>query len=246
MMRGLLYLIISGSFIFGCQSDSNKILSNSENILFIGNSYTYRNKGVDQHLFDLISSSKVPTVNKFITRAAKGKFHLYSHWKDTDTQEKIKSKNWNKVVLQEYSAGPIKEPNNFLIYGKKWANKIRKKNPKAEIFLYATWGYKLRNEMTDSLYNQYEKLGKKINAKVVPVGLMWKSISKKIDLYDGDGAHPNRKGTFINACLFYEYLENKDVRKTKHTDSRLPVATQKYLKELAHNFKLRFEKETRT
>lgn len=241
-MKQILFIALVIVIVTGCKSNQQKG-STDENILFIGNSYTYRNKGVDQHLHDLITSSRTSKIRKFITRAAKGKFHLYSHWKDIDTQLKVNSKNWHKVVLQEYSAGPIKEPKNFEIFGRKWANRIRKINPKAEIYLYATWGYKLRSDMTDSLYQQYTKLADKINAKVIPVGLMWKKISHKINLYDGDGAHPNRKGTFINACLFYEYMENKDVRKTKHTDTRLPVETQKLLKELAHNFKVNYDKE---
>jgi len=242
-MRKIAFILFIGLLLFGCQS-SNENGSQEENILFIGNSFTYRNKGVDQHLYDLITSSRTAKVKKFITRAAKGKFHLYSHWKDADTQSKLNSKRWQKVVLQEYSVGPIKEPKNFLLYGEKWAEKIRKTNPKAELFLYATWRYeKMHDRMTDSLYNQYKRLGEKINAKVVPIGLMWKNVSQKINLYDGDGYHPNRKGTFINACLFYEYIENKDVRKTKHTDTRLPIKTQKLLKELAHDFKVKFEKD---
>ena len=57
-----------------------------------------------------------------------------------------------------------------------------------------------------------------------------------MNLYDGDGAHPNRKGTFLTSCLFYEFLQGKDVRKTPHTDERLPKWQQKKLKRLAHEF----------
>ena len=242
-MKNIVFIFLIVSVLFGCQSTEEDNSVENENILFIGNSYTYRNKGVDQHLNDLLASSKTSKIKKFVTRAAKGRFHLYSHWKDLDTQLKFKSKKWQKVVLQEYSSGPVKEPGNFVIYGKKWADKIREHNPKTKLFLYATWGYRLRDKMTDSLYNQYEKLGSEIDATVVPVGLMWKELAPTINLYDGDGAHPNRKGTFINACLFYEYIENKDVRKTKHSDSRLPIKTQILLKKYAHDFKVKYEKE---
>jgi len=90
--------------------------------------------------------------------------------------------------------------------------------------------------MTAALDNQYKNLSRKLKAPQVPVGLMWKEIETEINLYDGDGAHPNRKGTFITACLFYEYLFKKDVTKTNNTDQMLSDNMQNKLKKLAHDF----------
>ena len=224
--------LVLGLLISVACSDKSK--QKLDHVLFIGNSYTYRNKGVDRHFYDLLKNSG--DSSKFITRAAKGRYHLYSHWKDEETKAIFDEHSWDRVVLQEYSAGPLREEKEFYSYTQKWASKIRKKNPKAEIFLYSTWGYKRLPEMTDSLYSVYQKAAKKINAKIVPVGKLWESVRTKINLYDGDGAHPNRKGTFLTACLFYEYMEKKDVRKTPNKDKFLDKKTQKYLKELVHAF----------
>ncbi len=209
----------------------------NEYVLFIGNSYTYRNRGVDQHLLELYRNAGDSSI--YCTRAAKGKYHLYTHWKDSLTKTLFKQHKWNSVVLQEYSSGPVREESEFKSYAKKWAAKIRKHNPKTKIYLYATWGYKNSKGMTDSLYQSYLKIGKSINAEVIPVGLLWKSLEGKINLYDGDGAHPNRKGTFINACLFYEVMSRKDVRKTPHTDKLLDKKTQRLLKAFVHSFVLK-------
>lgn len=228
------------SFDAGKKVVSRSIKSPLERILFVGNSYTYRNKGVDQHVAELTKA--VGDSSFYYTRAAKGKYHLYSHWEDSDTKEKCDGKIWDKVVLQEYSSGPIREPKEFMEYGKKWAKHVRSINPKVELFLYATWGYRGTKGMTDSLYNRYKELGDHVGATVVPVGLMWQSIGDKINLYDGDGAHPNRKGTFITACLFYEFIQKKNVIKTPHTDPFLSIELQKELKQLAHEFKIEYER----
>lgn len=230
-------VLCAGWLLFNACTEKAK--KRIDHVLFIGNSYTYRNKGVDRHLYDLLKNSG--DSSKFVTRAAKGKYHLYSHWKDEETKAIFNQHNWDRVVLQEYSAGPLREEKKFYDYTKKWAREIRRRNPKAEIFLYSTWGYKRLPGMTDSLYANYQKAAKKINAKIVPVGKLWESVRAKINLYDGDGAHPNRKGTFLTACLFYEYMEKKDVRKTPNKDQFLPKKTQKYLKELVHEFVATYE-----
>ena len=142
------------------------------------------------------------------------------------------------MILQEYSSGPTKQSEEFFKFGEKWKKRLLKLNPKTKIVLYATWGYQKARRMTDSLDVQYERLKDKIDASKVPVGLLWKSLKNKINLYDGDGAHPNRKGTFLTACLFYEYLFDKDVRQTKHVDDRIPLEIQYKLKQWAHDFKL--------
>ena len=210
----------------------------SSNSLFIGNSYTYRNGGIDYHLSQIIKADSTG-FNCYITRAAKGKYHLYSHWEDQTTLTIFKQKKWDNVLLQEYSSGPIRDSLEFFKNGKLWAEKIKKANPQTQIYLFATWGYKGTKTMVDSLNMQYQKLAKMIGAKTVPVGLLWKSLKDKINLYDKDGAHPNRMGTFLNACLFYEYMYNKDITKTAYFDNLIDREIQLQLKKWAHDFHLK-------
>jgi hypothetical protein len=236
-------IILLGIMLFGCSSNG-ELKSNEakENILFIGNSYTYRNGGVDYHLRRLTKGVE-GIDSTFITRAAKGKYHLYTHWKDKETIAKLLTRKWDKIVLQEYSSGPTKEKSAFYKFGKRWKQRILKLNPKTKILLYATWGYKQADKMVDTLDYEYTNLQKELGADKVPVGLMWKSLKDKVNLYDADNAHPNRKGTFITACLFYEYLFNKDVTKTPHLDDRLSIKEQNQLKLWAHEFHLKMMKE---
>ncbi len=208
-----------------------------ENILFIGNSFTYWNDGVDYHVKRL--ANKIPGIEKnFVTRAAQGRFHLYTHWSDEKTQAVLNSKKWDKVILQEYSSGPAREKDEFHDYGNRWKEKLLKLNPKTKILLYATWGYQHTTKMVDTLYSQYSSLGKELGASVVPVGLLWKSLKEKVNLYAEDGKHPNRLGTYITACLFYEYIYDMDVTKSTHLDEYIPSDMQKQLKQWAHDFRV--------
>lgn len=238
------FISILALAIFSCEGDTSSN-SESENmpesILFIGNSYTYRNGGIDKHLDYLLAGTEHHN-EEFIRRAAKGKYHLYTHWNDPETKLLLQSKKWDKIVLQEYSSGPLKETEEFQKYAKRWAKEIRGINKQAEIFLYSTWNYKNSPGMEDSLYVEYTKVSKQIKASVVPVGMLWKQLRSKINLYDGDGAHPNRKGTFVTACLFYERLFKLDVRKAKNTDPFLPDSEQRKLKKWAHDFNLLSQK----
>lgn len=218
---------------FTLNDDKNKPV---ENILFIGNSYTYRNNGVDQALSKLMSVTDQDT-DYYFARAAKGKYRLKKHWKDKETLEIFNSRKWDKVILQEYSSGPIKEYDEFVHFGRKWSEKIRKNNPKAEIFLYHTWGYKKTSQMTDSLFLAYQQLGEQINAKVIPIGQLWKKLKGKINLYEKDGAHPNNKGTFLNACMFYAYIFNRDVRKVSKIEHTTPYRNQEKIKDIVHEFR---------
>lgn len=187
--------------------------------------------------------NKEDRLRYYFTRAAQGKFHLLTHWNNEKTLEKVEEHKWNKVVLQEYSSGSLRNPNEFMRYGKKWAQRMRRINPKTKLFLYATWGYENTKNMADSVYTNYQKLGEEIDAEVVPVGLLWKELKPKYDLYDADGAHPNHKGTFVTACLFYEYLYDKDCRYTPLSDTLLSNDLQKSLKEEVHRFRVNFDNE---
>jgi hypothetical protein len=205
-----------------------------ERILFIGNSFLYENEGVDGHLRNLICGTE--GLEGDIQSAAEGKYHLMTHWKNSETQSIFSSQKWDKIVLQEYVLGPLKKNAEFEKYATKWADQMKKSNPNAEIILFSPWRYKSAKGMEGRLFQKYSDAAKKIHAEVVPVGFLWEDVRSKVDLYDQDGAHPNRKGTFLTACLFYEQLFNRDVRKTQNNDSTLSKSTQKKLKEWAHSF----------
>lgn len=204
-------------------------------ILFVGNSQTYENGGIDHHLTKLVERTDFAD-KVVIESTTAGKFHLLSHLEDEDACEAIAREKWDKVILQEYTRGPIHAPDEFAESGRLWKEKMSKINPKVDIVFFSLWGYRKKLEMAQQIQDKCKEVAESIDGSYVPVGLFWESLRGNINLYNEDGAHPNRAGTFASACLFYEYLFNKDVRETAYLDKAIDVPLQIRLKELAHAY----------
>lgn len=237
-MKYVILSIITLLFV-ACQGDNSDSTTqnDTESILFIGNSYTYENGGIDKHLQFLLIGTKYEN-KKVIRCVAKGQYHLLSHLNDPESKLLIKAKKWDKVVLQEYGSGAWKATDEFKSSSQKLAKDIRAVNKDTKIYFNSTWNYNKSPGMEDSLYKHYTKVSKDIDADVVPVGMLWKHLRSKVNLYFTDGAHPNRTGTFVTACLFYERLFDLDVRKTKNLDPYLSKNEQIRLKKWVHEFNL--------
>lgn len=185
-------------------------------ILFIGNSYTYRNDM--PKIFQEIALSKGRNV--YVEHCTKGKATLVKQAKRDEVYEAIRSRKWDYIVLQASSRDLIKD--SSIIYGKsipalkKILAEIERTNPKAEKLFYMTWGY--RNgfkpvrvadsypKMTHTVKNGYLKLKEMFNIGVVPVGMAWYKVRQKYEdivLYVKDGSHPSLKGSYLAACCFY-------------------------------------------
>eukprot|EP00095_Tigriopus_kingsejongensis_P004995 maker-scaffold733_size105121-snap-gene-0.21 protein:Tk04995 transcript:maker-scaffold733_size105121-snap-gene-0.21-mRNA-1 annotation:"hypothetical protein" len=73
-----------------------------------------------------------------------GGWTLEMHWNSTETLEKIHSRVWDVVVLQEYSTGLAKEDTKLCQssypFAQNLANEIREGSPEVELQFYQTWG----------------------------------------------------------------------------------------------------------
>jgi hypothetical protein len=182
------------------------------NVLFVGNSFTYYNDGVDYHLqkmlrADASSDSIIYTCQK----VAVGSYTLEAHYGDQATLTMIKSKKWTTVVLQEQSTRPINSPALFLEFATKLDVEIKKQD--AKTVLYMTWAPKDQPTDITELATSYNYVGTQINASVVPVGNVWeymRTTYPNINLYISDNKHPTLSGTFATVCVFYSYLFGKN------------------------------------
>jgi hypothetical protein len=90
--------------------------------------------------------------------------------------------------------------------------------------LFMTWGYKhgFRQVSGDTfeamqarVAKGYEDLGKRLGAAVVPVGLTWAQAIRRrpdLNLWESDGQHPTKLGSYLAACVFYAALTHRDPR----------------------------------
>jgi len=212
----LLFITLQG--FVACKDDSNPqiippVTSNSDyKVLFIGNSFTFYNNGVDFHLQKMLDADvSSDSSNYLIQKIAVSSYTLQAHYQDSLTINKIKSDKWNFVVLQEQSTRPINNAGLFLEFATNLNAEIKKINAQTELFM--TWAPKdSPNDITE-LAASYISVGSQLKAKVVPIGKIWDAFQKAnplINLYNSDNKHPSLAGSYLASCAFYYSIFNKN------------------------------------
>ncbi|KXK15533.1 MAG: hypothetical protein UZ14_CFX002000554 [Chloroflexi bacterium OLB14] len=205
MKRPRLWQILIILFLVGftnsCSLSGNSNLP-AKRVLFIGNSFTAYNGGLDKLLTGLAP-------NTFASGITSGGYTLQQHWESADTLAQIQSGDWDIVILQEQSQNSIINYYNFFEYAKKLNAEIEKSG--AETIIFMTWERPdsiQYNVTTQALYKAYTALGQQLNVKVAPVGLAFANALKErpdLKLYVEDG-HPTLAGSYLASCVFYEII----------------------------------------
>lgn len=174
-------------------------------ILLIGNSFTW---GIKPYLVNIIKSAKLPVTVNTQTVAGWG---LAQHASNPTTLKKIKTGNWDYVVLQENSAGIGKS--NYP-YAGHLNNTITTAGAKTAFLM--TWRDRDDNLST---YNTlkgviggdygYVPIGFKLDAPIAPAGWCFRETinnTPTANLWGKDGHHPNARGTYFAAMSIYSAL----------------------------------------
>lgn len=191
--------ICSALILAACSLGPGRASSPSARVLFIGNSYTFYNKGVDHELKGL-----APTA--IATSVAKPGYSLEDHWNDGEAVSVIQDGPWDFVVLQEQSQRPALDQASFYNFARALDAEIR--NSGAQTILMMTWERPdsvSAGVTTTNLAIAYDQVGRELGVKVAPVGLAFaRSRIQRPDLrlYSDDG-HPTAYGTYLAACVLY-------------------------------------------
>lgn len=190
------------------------------NILFIGNSFTYYNclTGIFRELCVLNGRD----VN--VEEITVGGYYLHQYLNKADKHGlavpyKLRQRPWDIVVLQDQSANPALDPEDFL----RSASLLSRFawDAGARPCFYQTWSYREGSEKLssigldyDTLYellrSSYERAAAENEALLAPVGTAFREMIRKhpeIDLYNKeDNYHPSPGGTCLAALTFYKTL----------------------------------------
>ena len=200
----------------------------AEDILFIGNSFTYVNDL--PRMMEAIATSKGKTATTLaVTKGGKGwSYHLA----EPATDIALKSKPWSWVVLQDYSLNATRAGNVelFLKNGQAFYDRLAHETPAASILLYETWAYSAKHplfaartstparlsspdEMSGEIHKNYAALGARLQTNdsrrvvvVAPVGTAFARCVREhpeINLYAPDFKHPSPAGTYLAALVIY-------------------------------------------
>ena len=167
-----------------------RIASVAKRILFIGNSLTFWNQGVDVMLAKLVPGIET-------SRVAVGGATLETLW-NNDEAKLVCADNWNVVVLQEDLPETSRE--SFRRHAKLWCDHVRKYG--AEPVFYAAWAYdRLPAFDDDAICAEHAGAAEENNARLANVGAARTAGPEGLDLFDDDKEHPSLAGTYLAACV---------------------------------------------
>ena len=190
-------------------------------VLFIGNSFTNQ---IQSTFNSLIQAS--PYSESTVEYIAPDGWTLQQHQYSGNTMSKIKSSNWDFVVLQEQSFRATL-PNERALFYNAVANLSEAiKESGAQVVLYMTWGWRYGDTynpqispdyetMQQILIDSYTEAARQVDAIIAPVGVAWQRVRRNNpdlgqQLYKSDNYHPSNKGAFLIACVFYATLFDAD------------------------------------
>ena len=198
--------------------------SNPTRVLFVGNSFSFYNNGIHNHLGSLIRSAGEWKSNNRLRLSTLSGGHISEHSADLKDLLNNPSGKWQAIVLQGHSNEPIqaKKSQKFLEATTQAVQQIKAKG--VQPILFMTWGYKGQAKMSVELADIYTKLANQLDVLVVPVGLAFAIAEAELSnielfvpdvlgvdssqklTYRKDWKHPSEAGTYLAACVFYSAL----------------------------------------
>lgn len=190
--------------------------------LFVGNSFSYYNNGIQNHVANLVRSGQQWEKGRTryrMTTVSGG--NLSEHVASVSTL--LSAQHYDALVLQGLSNGPIKNKKSHQRFTENASKLIKLANQHdVQPILFMTWPYANNPKMTKPLLDAYANVAQTHQVMLIPVGLAFETINTqypKIDLYVPDISaftlpennilyktdikHPSIAGTYLAACMFY-------------------------------------------
>jgi hypothetical protein len=213
-------------------------------VLFIGNSLTFFND--------------LPKMVKLMAETGKhrmsyemyapGGYTLSQHAQDVQVMERIEKGIWDYVVLQAQSSqtayAETELEQQVYPYAQKLCTAIRQANPQAQIISYTTMAHRngfsdqqdmsAYEDMQQKVIGTYTFMAKDNYTLLAPVGQAWQKVRTDypgLDLYYDD-IHPNKAGTYLAACVFYDVLFQSNSSGSSYTGT-IPRSTAGILQKAA-------------
>jgi hypothetical protein len=172
-------------------------------ILFIGNSLTYWNEGLDVHMKRLADSSNL-ALNIETGLVVRTSAPLENLWKNTNAREAINERDYDVVVLQEDI--PLTDVETFHEYARKFDAEIKEAG--AQTVLFMAWPHKGGYEtgVSEQISQAHLDIATELGASVAPVSVAWQRVMEErpdLALYNTDDVHPSLYGTYLAVNVVY-------------------------------------------
>ncbi|MFO7956870.1 MAG: malectin domain-containing carbohydrate-binding protein [Candidatus Brocadiia bacterium] len=208
-------------------------------LLFIGNSGTFY-WHVPETVAALVNSGQDRLFLETGSSTSGGKLLEY-HYEETNARDLIRSGDYDCVVLQEASRGPLQETGSMLHYGARFIQEVREAD--AEPILYAYQGPEATSfEERERTMEPYVKLSDEYDVPLVPVAAALNRAMKErpdINYHNPDRHHMGMHGGYLIACCFYYILTGESPEGHPYpavlgNEVRIEAPTARYLERLCH------------
>jgi hypothetical protein len=200
-MRKLLLAIL---YLFSCLAAQDKT---TENILFIGNSFTfYWNLPL---VVEAMANER--NYNFDITQSTGSGSSLKDHWLENDelkSKTLIETEKYDRVVIQDKSLNPLQNLVESRKYFTDFIELIIANNGKP--YIYATWMYNgISNnnyDILDPIQHALQPVADKTGSIMVPIDQAFRIFQQShpnIPIFMSDNKHPSPVGTYLAACVYF-------------------------------------------
>lgn len=186
-----------------CHKSADIIEDKKSTILFVGNSLTYTN-----NLPDLVKVfAKDKNKNIEVDMLALPNYALVDHLADGELQQKIKSKKYQYIVVQQ---GPSSQAEGraLLLEAAAVINELCIEND-AQLAIFMVWPAYDNYYNFDGVIKNYTEAANINKAILCPVGKKWKEYidaTGDLSYYGPDLFHPSLKGSEEAAKIIYECI----------------------------------------
>jgi hypothetical protein len=197
-------------------------------VLFVGNSFTFRNDLPD--IVHLLGGNNAPV---FAVSYTAGGWRLQDFAHNHGLKRLLHEARWDYVVLQEQSQIPSFAASDRAREFEPFVTQLTQaiEAAGARPLLFLTWGYRTgdrRNVPHDTYGWMQQRLitgewsaARASGAAIAPVGLAWAEALKErpeLELWADDGKHPSRLGSYLAACVLYATVTRRSPVGDSFTD----------------------------
>lgn len=210
------------------------------NLLFIGNSLTYRNDVPEMVRKIGISTGKA--INSDSITVGGSTLREILTKQDFNIKTALNNKKYDYIIIQEASAANFQDYESFLSAARDF--KALADDNGAQLILYQTWAYSgISNpgEMQGFINNAYYRVSQELKVRVNPVGEVFYDFvveNPDIDLYM-DMNHASLAGSYLASCVHYACLFNESVIDNPYEvdlDKEIVRRIQEFVSLYLHNY----------
>jgi hypothetical protein len=208
-------------------------------VLFIGNSYSAWYGGPARHC-QAVAAADSPAVTITCEKHTFDGESLRGHLTNESrgTLDKIRSDNWDIVVLQEFSRRPMQDCDGFRADAIELHKEITAIG--AETVFFMTWGYEDSASWPDMFSKtaaSYEAVAGELGCRISPCNKAWLQVlaeHPEIDMW-ADGSHPSPIAQYLNGCVFYSLFTGESPEESSYLqfEDRLDESQAKIMQSVA-------------